>query len=99
MPELVKLLDLHGKILTTDAMGCQTESAQTIVEGEGDYILAVKDNQPTLHAELQAAFVEAPPPKLRSSRRATTVEKGHGRYEQRTVRPSHRQHHSGALEH
>src|SRR4030095_8744367 len=85
MPELLKLLDLHEKIVTTDAMGCQKDIAQTIVEGEGDYILAVKDNQPTLHAELQAAFVEAPPPKLRSSRRAMTFEKGHGRYEQRTV--------------
>jgi len=85
MPELLKLLDLHEKIVTTDAMGCQKEIAQTIVEGEGDYILAVKDNQPTLHAELHAAFVEAPPPKLRSSRRATTFGKGHGRYEQRTV--------------
>jgi len=47
--------------------------------------LAVKDNQPTLPAELQAAFVEAPAPKLRSSRGATTFAKGHGRYEQRTV--------------
>ena len=47
--------------------------------------MAVKDNQPTLPAELQAAFVEAPAPKLRSSRGATTFAKGHGRYEQRTV--------------
>jgi len=85
LPELLKLLDLHEKIVTSDAMGCQKEIAQTIVEGGGDYILAVKDNQPTLHAELQAAFVEAPPPKLRSARQATTFEKGHGRYEQRTV--------------
>jgi predicted transposase YbfD/YdcC len=85
MPELLKLLDLHEKIVTTDAMGCQKEIAQTIVEGEGDYILAVKDNQPTLQAELHAAFVEAPAPKLRSSRQATTFAKGHGRYEQRTV--------------
>src|SRR5262245_8409297 len=51
----------------------------------GDYILAVKDNQPTLHTELQDAFAQAPTPKLRSSRVATTVEKGHGREEQRTV--------------
>ena len=85
MPEVLKLLDLHEKIVTTDAMGCQKEIAQTIVEGGGDYILAVKDNQPTLHAELQAAFVEAPAPKLRSARRTTTFDKGHGRYEQRTV--------------
>src|SRR5262249_12707758 len=48
-------------------------------------ILAVKDNQPTLHAEVQAAFAQAPTPPLRLSRRTTTFEKGHGRYEQRTV--------------
>jgi predicted transposase YbfD/YdcC len=85
MPELLKLLDLHEKIVTTDAMGCQKAIAEIIVAGGGDYILAVKDNQPTLHAELQAAFAQAPAPKLRSSRRASTFEKGHGRYEQRTV--------------
>jgi predicted transposase YbfD/YdcC len=85
MPELLKLLDLHAKIVTLDAMGCQKEIAQTIVDGGGDYILAVKDNQPTLHTELQAAFAQAPAPPLRSSRRTTTFEKGHGRYEQRTV--------------
>jgi predicted transposase YbfD/YdcC len=48
-------------------------------------VLAVKGNQPTLQAELQATFAQAPAPKLRSSRRTTTYEKGHGRYEQRTV--------------
>ena len=46
MPELLKLLDLHEKIVTTDAMGCQKEVAQTIVEGGGDYLFAVKANQP-----------------------------------------------------
>ena len=62
MPQLLKFLDLHEKIVTTDAMGCQKEIAQTIVAGGGDYLLAVKDNQPTLHAELQAAFAQAPAP-------------------------------------
>lgn len=85
MPELLKLLDLHEKIVTTDAMGCQKEVAQTIVEGGGDYLLAVKANQPRLHAELQAAFAQAPAPKLRSARYTTGFEQGHGRYEQRTV--------------
>ena len=85
LPQLLDLLDLQDKIVTTDAMGCQKEVAQTIVEGGGDYLVAVKGNQPTLHTELQAAFSQAPAPKLRSSRRATTFEKGHGRYEQRTV--------------
>jgi predicted transposase YbfD/YdcC len=85
LPELLKLLDLQDKIVTIDAMGCQTELAQAIVEGGGEYVLAVKGNQPTLHAEVQAAFAQAPAPKLRSSRHTTTFEKGHGRYEQRTV--------------
>ena len=85
MPELLKLLDLHEKIVTTDAMGCQQAIAETIVAGGGDYILAVKDNQPTLHAEIQAAFAQAPAPPLRSPRVATTWDQGHGRYEQRTV--------------
>lgn len=85
MPELLKLLDLHEKIVTTDAMGCQKDIAETIVVGGGDYILAVKDNQPTLHAELQAAFATAPSPSARSSRLSTTEDQGHGREEQRTV--------------
>lgn len=66
-------------------MGCQKAIAETIVAGGGDYILAVKANQPTLHAELQAAFAQAPAPKLRSSRVATTWNTGPGRQEQRTV--------------
>jgi predicted transposase YbfD/YdcC len=85
MPELLQLLDLHEKIVTTEAMGCQKAIAAAIVEGGGDYIWAVKDHQPPLQAELQAAFGQAPAPKLRSSRVATTFDKGHGRYEQRTV--------------
>jgi predicted transposase YbfD/YdcC len=85
MPELLKLLDLHEKIVTTDAMGCQKAIAETIVAGGGDYILAVKDNQPTLHAEIKAAFATAAPPPARSSRLYTTEDHGHGREEQRTV--------------
>jgi predicted transposase YbfD/YdcC len=85
LPELLKLLDLHEKIVTSDAMGCQKDIAETIVVGGGDYILAVKDNQPTLHAEIQAAFAAAAPPPARSPRLATTEDHGHGREEQRTV--------------
>jgi predicted transposase YbfD/YdcC len=85
MPELLKLLDLHQKIVTTDAMGCQKAIAETIVAGGGDYILAVKDNQPTLHAEIQAAFATVAPPPARSARLYATEDQGHGREEQRTV--------------
>jgi predicted transposase YbfD/YdcC len=85
IPELLDLLDLQDKIVTIDAMGCQKAIAQAIVDGGGDYVLAVKANQPALHTALQEAFAQAPAPPLRSSRRTTTFEKGHGRYEQRTV--------------
>jgi predicted transposase YbfD/YdcC len=85
MPQLLELLDLRDKIVTTDAMGCQKAIAEAIVEGGGDYILAVKDNQPTLHDEIQAAFAQAAPPPPRSARGYRTEEKGHGRQERRTV--------------
>ncbi len=42
--------------LQEDAMGCQREIAETILTGGGDYLLAVKDNQPTLHRDLQTTF-------------------------------------------
>lgn len=85
LPQLLELLDLHDKMVTLDAMGCQKEIAKTIVAGGGDYLLAVKDNQPTLHAEIQAAFATAATPPARSPRLYTTEDQGHGREEQRTV--------------
>jgi predicted transposase YbfD/YdcC len=85
LPQLLELLDLHDKIVTIDALGCQRTIAQTMVDGGGNDILAVKAKQPSLHLELQDAFAQAPAPKLRSSRRTTTFEKGHGRDDQRTV--------------
>jgi predicted transposase YbfD/YdcC len=85
MPQLLELLDLRDKIVTTDAMGCQKTIAEMIVAGGGNYLLAVKDNQPTLHAEIQAAFATAATPPARSPRLYTTEDQGHGREEQRTV--------------
>jgi predicted transposase YbfD/YdcC len=85
MPQLLEVLDLRDKIVTTDAMGCQKAIAETIVEGGGDYLLAVKANQPTLHAEIRAAFATAATPTARSTRLYTTEDQGHGREEQRTV--------------
>jgi predicted transposase YbfD/YdcC len=85
MPQLLKLLDLQDKIVTTDAMGCQKEIAQIIVKQEGDFILAAKENQPTLYAEMSAAFATAPTPSARSQRTHTTEDQDHGRHERRTV--------------
>jgi predicted transposase YbfD/YdcC len=59
IPRLLELLDVSGALVTIDAMGCQQEIAAKIVAGGGDYILAVKENQPHLHADIDARFTEA----------------------------------------
>jgi len=56
IPELLTLLDLSGAIVTIDAMGCQKEIARQIREGKGHYVLAVKNNQERLFADIQASF-------------------------------------------
>src|SRR5436190_22300413 len=86
MPQLLELLDLREKVVTADAMGCQKEIAETIVGQGGDYVLAVKDNQPTLHAEVQAAFAAVGTKPTPAHREYATEDRGHGRHERRTVR-------------
>ena len=86
LPQLLALLDLRKKIVTIDAMGCQKEIAETIVEAGGDYVLAVKDNQPTLHAEVQAAFATVDTKASSLPSAYTTENVGHGRHENRSVR-------------
>src|SRR5438105_7458896 len=85
IPLLLELLDLEGCIVTIDAMGCQKEIAAAIRAREADYVLALKDNQPTLHQAVQEAFVahadaDFTDPTLR---RHKTVERSHGREETR----------------
>lgn len=59
IPELLKLLDLEGAIVTIDAMGCQKDIAAGIVQEGGEYVLAVKENQPHLYEDIQQAFEAA----------------------------------------
>jgi predicted transposase YbfD/YdcC len=59
LPELIKILDLSGCIVTIDAMGCQKEIVKTIVEKDADYVIAVKQNQPTLHKQIKQLFKQA----------------------------------------
>jgi hypothetical protein len=59
IPELLRVLDLAGTIVTIDAAGCQTENARLIRAGEGHYLLTVKGNQPTLSEAVQAVFERA----------------------------------------
>lgn len=77
IPALLDLIIVKGCIVTIDAMGCQTEIAAKIIEKEADYILAVKDNQQSLHKELQELFC------LHRSKSFETLEKDHGRIETR----------------
>jgi predicted transposase YbfD/YdcC len=85
IPKLLELLDLHGALVTLDAMGCQKEIAQQIVAGGGDYLLVVKDNQPTLCAAIQSRFEAALASDFAGldADSYTTRERGHGRQEQR----------------
>jgi len=79
IPNLLKMLELKGCIVTIDAMGTQTEIAGTIIDGGAEYVLAVKENQPSLFEDIELFF---------STESATcdyfkTTEKSHGRYETR----------------
>jgi predicted transposase YbfD/YdcC len=86
IPQLLQLPEISGSVVTIDAMGCQTAIAETIVSGGADYVLAVKDNQPTLHGGIAAHFLdqlEDDFARIKVSRHETN-ERGHGRDEHRT---------------
>lgn len=96
VPQLLRVLELGGCIVTVDAMGCQKNIAKEIVESDADYVLALKGNQETVHEEVKTfldqslAQKQAPrPPGASLSKAAAnlagleTVEKDHGRLETR----------------
>lgn len=85
IPELLNEIDVQGAVVTIDAMGCQTAIAEKIVEKRGDYVLAVKENQPKLHAAIQAFFAEHLEDDCQSvaCRRCESHDKGHGREDDR----------------
>jgi predicted transposase YbfD/YdcC len=83
IPELLRLLTLKGCIVTIDAMGCQTEIAQVIVDEGADYVLALKGNQGTLHRDVQDLFAYAEETNFKDIAHDfhRAVEKDHGRIE------------------
>ena len=85
IPALLRLLDISGCIVTIDAIGTQTEIAETIIEGSGDYLLAVKENQGHLLEDIQCLFEVdvAQGMKYAQYQYAKSVNKGHGRIETR----------------
>ena len=97
IPQLLKALNLQGALVTIDAMGCQRDIAQQIVDQRADYLLQVKGNQPALLQEVQSVFAAAessaptpldqgPPPVLHSHQQ---TDGAHGRIEVRTTQVCH----------
>jgi predicted transposase YbfD/YdcC len=87
IPALLKLLDISGCIITIDAMGTQTAMAQQIIDQQGDYVLCLKANHPTLHQEVTAWFAQAQAQGFAGITHSydCRVEAGHHRREQRQV--------------
>lgn len=85
IPELIDRIDVRGAIVTIDAMGCQKEIARKIIDAQGDYVLAVKDNQPKLHEAIQNLFSDERQSDLLKlpHRQHQTDEESHGRREER----------------
>jgi predicted transposase YbfD/YdcC len=86
IPDLLDVLSLERTIVTIDAAGCQTAIAQKVIEKGGDYVLALKDNQPNLAADVALLFQDAhrSGPDAAQANQAQSIEKGHGRIETRT---------------
>jgi predicted transposase YbfD/YdcC len=86
IPKLLELLEISGSIVTIDAMGCQTAIAEAIIARKADYVLAVKENQPTLHAGIEAHFLDHMEDNFARVKMSQheTKERGHGRDEHRT---------------
>ena len=84
---LLELQDLNGAVVTIDALGCQKEIAQEILDAHGQYLLQVKDNQPALREKLQAIFTEARLENFKDLEHDyfTETDGGHGRVETRRV--------------
>lgn len=85
IPLLLERLELKGALVTIDAIGCQTKIAQAILDKEADYLLAVKENWPSLHGEIERYFAEHQD----GIATVETTDGDHGRIERRRHAVSH----------
>lgn len=85
IPELLEQINLSETLITIDAMGCQKDIVEQIAEGQGDFVIAVKDNQPKLKAAIAAFFEEQIERDFEDLqyRRLETCDAGHGRLDER----------------
>jgi predicted transposase YbfD/YdcC len=84
IPELLRLVDTKGAIITIDARGAQKAIAEEIIAGGADYVLALKGNQETLHQAVVDHINEQLEGDLAEAQEHETTEEGHGREETRT---------------
>jgi predicted transposase YbfD/YdcC len=84
IPEVLRLVDIKGAIITIDAMGTQKAIAADIIDGGGDFVLALKGNQESLHQAVIDHIDEQLEGELEGAQELVTTEKGHGRVETRT---------------
>jgi predicted transposase YbfD/YdcC len=91
IPKLLAMMAIEGAIVTIDAMGCQRSIAQTILDKEADYVLALKGNQGALHSDVALFVAEQKACGFQDSQisRNTTVDGDHGRIETRTTTVIH----------
>ena len=82
--DLLGMIDVSGKIVTTDALHCQTETAGAIITAGGDYVLGLKENQGTLYAEISTYIEDCIADKTIEVESAQTLEKNRDRIEKRT---------------
>ena len=89
-PELLEVLEVSGCIVTIDAMGCQTDIAQTVVDPDADYVFALKANQGQLYEDVQLLFDGVSTGELRDVEvnLNQTIDGDHGRIETRTDQAS-----------
>jgi predicted transposase YbfD/YdcC len=80
--QILKRLSVKGALITIDAIATNPEIASAIIDAGGDYLLALKANQPTFHAEVSKYFDDAPSKEVSTVK---TVDKDHGRIETRTT--------------
>lgn len=85
IPDILDRIDVEGALVTIDAIACNPKIAAAITERKGDYILAVKANQPTIHNEITIFFADPASKTIFCS----DIDKDHGRIETRRVAVSH----------
>jgi predicted transposase YbfD/YdcC len=91
IPKLLEMMAIEGAIVTIDAMGCQRDIAQKIVDKKADYVLALKGNQGSLREDVEVFVVEQKAKEFKDTTisRDTTVDADHGRIETRTTTVIH----------